>query len=45
MAFVRSGLIVDEITDVLREVITALQVVKDALIDLDVRVKVLENER
>ena len=45
MAFVRSGLIVDEITDVLREVITALQAVKDALIDLDVRVKVLENER
>ena len=44
MAFVRSGLIVDEITDVLKEVITALQAVKDALIDLDVRVKVLENE-
>ena len=45
MAFVRSGLIVDDITDVLREVITALQAVKGALVELDERVKVLENER
>ena len=44
MAFVRNGQIVDEITDVLKEVVTALQAVKTALVELDERVKVLENE-
>lgn len=34
----------DEITDVLKEVITALQAVEGALVELDERVKVLENE-
>ena len=45
MAFVRSGLIVDELADVLKEVITALQAVKGALVELDNRVRILENER
>ena len=45
MAFVRSGLIVDELADVLKEVITALQAVKGALLELDNRVRILENER
>ena len=45
MAFVRNGQIVDEIADVLKEVVTALQAVKGALVELDDRVRVLENER
>ena len=45
MAFVRNGQIVDEIADVLKEVVTALQAVKGALVELDDRVRILENER
>ena len=35
----------DEIADVLKEVVTALQAVKGALVELDDRVRILENER
>ena len=45
MAFARNGQIVDEIADVLKEVVTALQAVKGALVELDDRVRILENER
>jgi hypothetical protein len=45
VAFVRNGQIVDEIADVLKEVVTALQAVKGALVELDDRVRILENER
>tara|TARA_R110002126_G_C10183158_1_gene475202 strand:- start:174 stop:311 length:138 start_codon:yes stop_codon:yes gene_type:complete len=45
VAFVRNGQIVDEIAEVLKEVINALHAVKGALVELDERVKVLENER
>ena len=43
--FVRNGQIVDELADVLKEVITALQAIKGALVELDNRVRILENER
>ena len=44
MAFVRSGVIVDELTDILKQVIDALQAVKGALVELDNRVRILEHE-
>ena len=44
MGFARNGLIVDELTDILKEVIEALQAVKGALVELDIRVRILENE-
>jgi hypothetical protein len=44
VAFVRNGQIVDELTDILKEVIEALQAVKGALVELDSRVRILEHE-
>ena len=44
MGFVRNGQIVDELTDILKEVIEALQAVKRALVELDSRVRILEHE-
>ena len=44
VAFVRNGQIVDELTDILKEVIEALQAVKGALVELDNRVRILEHE-
>jgi hypothetical protein len=44
VAFVRNGVIVDELTDILKEVIEALQAVKGALVELDNRVRILEHE-
>lgn len=44
MGFVRNGPIVDELTDILKEVIDALQAVKAALFELDNRVRILEHE-
>ena len=44
MAFVKNGVIVDELTDILKEVIEALQAVKGALVELDNRVRILEHE-
>jgi hypothetical protein len=44
VAFVRSGVIVDELTDILKQVIDALQAVKGALVELDNRVRILEHE-
>jgi hypothetical protein len=35
---------VDEITDVLRDLITALEAIKGALVELDNRVRILEHE-
>jgi hypothetical protein len=35
---------VDEITDVLKELITALEAIKGALVELDNRVRILEHE-
>jgi hypothetical protein len=45
VGFAKSGVIVDELADVLKEVITALEAVKGALVELDNRVRILENER
>jgi hypothetical protein len=36
---------VDELADVLKDLITALEAVKEALVELDNRVRILENER
>jgi hypothetical protein len=44
VVFARNGLIVDELTDILKEVIEALQAVKGALVELDSRVRILEHE-
>ena len=45
VAFVRNGQIVDEpITDILKDVINALEAIKGALIDIDNRIWKLENE-
>ena len=44
MGFVKNGVIVDELTDILKEVIEALQAVKGALVELDNRVRILEHE-
>lgn len=35
----------DELADVLKDLITALEAVKGALVELDNRVRILENER
>lgn len=46
MAFVRNGQIVDEpLTDILKDVINALEAIKGALIEIDNRIWKLENER
>ena len=42
MAFVRNGVIVDR--EALQEIIRLFEVVKVALLDLDTRLQVLENE-
>ena len=39
-----NGVIVDELTDVLKEVIEALKAVQGALVELDSRVRILEHE-
>jgi hypothetical protein len=44
VGFVKNGVIVDELTDILKEVIEALQAVKGALVELDNRVRILEHE-
>jgi hypothetical protein len=44
VASVKNGVIVDELTDILKEVIEALQAVKRALVELDNRVRILEHE-
>ncbi len=46
VAFVRNGVIVPEpIHDILKDVIQALEAIKNALIDIDHRIWKLENER
>lgn len=46
MGFARNGLIVDEpLTDILKDVINALEAIKGALIEIDNRIWKLENER
>ena len=46
VAFVRNGVIVPEpIHDILKDVINALEAIKNALIDIDHRIWKLENER
>lgn len=44
MGSASNGVIVDELTDILKEVIEALQAVKGALVELDNRVRILEHE-
>jgi len=44
VGFARNGAIVDELTDILKEVIEALHAVKGALVELDNRVRILEHE-
>jgi hypothetical protein len=45
VAFVRNGQIVDEpITDILKDVINALEAIKSALVSIDNRIWKLENE-
>ena len=45
VAFVRNGVIVDEpITDILKDVINALEAIKSALVSIDNRIWKLENE-
>jgi hypothetical protein len=45
VGFARSGVIVDEpITDILKDVINALEAIKGALVSIDNRIWKLENE-
>lgn len=45
MGFARNGVIVDEpITDILKDVINALEAIKGALVSIDNRIWKLENE-
>jgi hypothetical protein len=44
VASVRNGQIVDELTDVLKDLINALEAIKGAIIELDNRVRILEHE-
>jgi hypothetical protein len=44
VAFVRNGQIVDELTDVLKDLINALEAIKGAIVELDRRVRILEHE-
>lgn len=46
MGFAKNGAIVDEpLTDILKDVINALEAIKGALIEIDNRIWKLENER
>jgi hypothetical protein len=44
VAFVRNGQIVDELTDVLKDLTNALEAIKGAIVELDRRVRILEHE-
>jgi hypothetical protein len=45
VSFVRNGMTVDEpITDILKDVINALEAIKGALVSIDYRIWKLENE-